>query len=104
MQCLIILACSFFLSAHGGTITVVDAGTNKPMIGAAIVAQSDRNGAYQFTGGVRPGDYRMLALSGLYEPERWDGETAAKFAIRGVDVNLGAGSSRTLDLEVAAAR
>lgn len=81
------------------TVFLIPKGGGTPM-----VAQSDQNGAYQFASGVPVGEYRLVALSGLYEQERRDPEAATKFSSKAIDVSLGSKASRNVDLKVQSAR
>lgn len=81
------------------TVFLIPKGGGTPM-----VAQSDQNGAYQFASGVPVGEYRLVALSGLYEQERRDPDAVAKFSSKGIDVSFGSQASRNIDLKVQSAR
>jgi hypothetical protein len=81
------------------SVFLVPKGSEKP-----LVRQSDQAGAYQFTSGVPPGEYRLVAASDLMEWQRQDAATVTHLAASGVDLTLGPRESRTVDLRIQATR
>ncbi len=65
----------------------------------ALVTQADQTGAYRIVSGVPPGEYRVIAVDGLPQSLWQDSETASRLAARGIDLELAAGESRTLDVK-----
>jgi hypothetical protein len=68
--------------------------------GRRLAAQSDQTGAYQFTTGIRPGEYRLVAVSDLPDWKRKDEATAASLAAAGMELTLGPRESRMVDLKI----
>jgi hypothetical protein len=72
--------------------------------GRHLAAQSDQAGAYQFITGIRPGKYRLAAVSDLPGWKRQDAAAAASLAAGGMDLELGPRQSRTVDLKIQSTR
>jgi hypothetical protein len=77
------------------SVILVPKGPGRP-----LVAHSDQAGTYLFAYGVQPGEYRLVAASGLTEWQEQDNATIALLAAGGTELRLGPRESRTVDLRV----
>ncbi|HWR51216.1 MAG TPA: carboxypeptidase-like regulatory domain-containing protein, partial [Bryobacteraceae bacterium] len=68
--------------------------------GQAFAAQCDQSGAYSFSSGVAPGEYKVVAVRNLPESQRWNGGAAARLLSGATDVKLGARERKLADLRV----
>ncbi len=92
------------LAADGGAIPdtpvlLVPKGSGKHLVG-----RSDQAGVYQFSFGVLPGEYRVVAAPDLPGWQQQDSATAARSAANGTEVKLGSRESRTVDLKIPSIR
>jgi hypothetical protein len=72
--------------------------------GQHLVAKSDQTGAYRFSTEVRPGKYRVVAVSDLMEWQLQDTATATRRAANGTELELGPRQARTVDLKIQSGR
>jgi hypothetical protein len=72
--------------------------------GQHLVAQSDQTGAYRFTSGVQPGQYRLVAAADLAGWQRQDAATVARLAANGTELKVGPQESRAVDLKIQSTR
>jgi len=72
--------------------------------GQHLVAKSDQTGAYRFSTEVRPGKYRVVAVSDSMEWQLQDTATATRLAANGTELELGPRQARTVDLKIQSAR
>ncbi|WP_321472998.1 carboxypeptidase-like regulatory domain-containing protein [uncultured Paludibaculum sp.] len=72
--------------------------------GKAVVVPGDQDGVYSISSGIRAGDYRIVALTGLYEAERQSPEAVDAYTGKAAPLHLGARATRTLDLKAQQAR
>jgi hypothetical protein len=68
--------------------------------GRVQAAQSDQSGTYSFPSGVEPGDYKIVAVTGLSESQRRDGTRAGRFMSRAVEVSLRERETKTVDVRI----
>lgn len=81
------------------SVLLVPKGPGQPR-----VVQSDQTGTYQFTSGVQPGEYRLVAAADLMAWQRQDTATATRLAANGMELKLGPRESRAVDLRIQANR
>jgi hypothetical protein len=72
--------------------------------GQPLVVQSDQAGTYQFSSGVQPGEYRLVAAPDLTEWQQQDTATVARLAASGMELQLGSRESRAVDLRIRGAK
>jgi hypothetical protein len=65
-------------------------------------AQTDQAGAYRFTSGLPPGEYKLVAVAGLAESQRWDGLESRRYLDRAVSLKLAARQQAVRDLPAGA--
>jgi len=82
---------------HDATVILIpkDQGT-----GSVVSVRSDQNGRFQIQSGVAPGDYSIVALTGLFEGEEQNPEFLSDQATRATRLVLGAKESAAITLTV----
>lgn len=89
-------------------------GENRPVPDAAVVLMSeggrisvrhsDQNGQYRFSSAISPGNYRLVALGGLYEGEEQDLDVVGANLATAAELNLSPRAVKTIPLTVHAVR
>jgi hypothetical protein len=67
-----------------------------------VTQQSDQSGAFKF-GGIAPGDYQLLALTGLFEGEAEDPAFVTTQTFSAVELSAEPRSSHSVTLKVRSA-